>query len=148
KSISESLVHAGVANDAKVNVHWVDAVALEKDGPQKYLRNMQGLLVPGGFGGRGIEGKIAAIRHAREKKLPYFGLCLGMQTMAIEFARNVCKLKGANSTEFSAETPHPIISLLAEQRGIKDLGGTMRLGAFPCRLLPDSLAAKAYQETV
>jgi CTP synthase len=148
KSIMESLVHAGVANDVGVDVRWIDAVMLEKEGPQKHLKGVQGLLVPGGFGNRGIEGKIAAIRYARERKLPYFGLCLGMQTMAIEFARHVCRLKGANSTEFGPDSPHPVISLLAEQRGIKDLGGTMRLGAFPCRLQSGSLAARAYGESV
>ncbi len=104
--------------------------------------------MPGGFGKRGIEGKIQAIRWARENKLPYFGICLGMQTMAIEFARNVLRKKSADSTEFEPETAHPVISLLAEQKGVKDMGGTMRLGAYPCRLAQGTLSSKAYAEKV
>jgi CTP synthase len=149
KSINESLIHAGIANNAHVNIHWVEATNLEGPGKaQKELKGIHGILVPGGFGHRGIEGKIEAIRIAREKKVPYFGVCLGMQTMAIEFARNVCGLQGANSTEFDANSPHPVISLLEEQKEIKNLGGTMRLGAYPCRLAKGTHAAKAYSEKI
>ena len=148
KSIHEALTHGGIANDAGVEVHWFDSTQMEKETPAKLLKGFDGVLVPGGFGNRGIEGKIAAIRFAREAKVPYFGICLGMQTMAIEFARHACKLKAANSTEFNPNTPHPVISLLAEQKGIKDLGGTMRLGAYPCRLSAGSLSARAYSEKV
>jgi CTP synthase len=149
KSITESLVHGGIANGVKTEIHWVEATDLEgKDKAGKILKGMHGVLVPGGFGHRGIEGKIEAIRFAREKKLPYFGICLGMQTMAIEFARNVLKLKGANSTEFDASSPYPIISMLEEQRNVKNLGGTMRLGAYPCRVAKGSKASAAYGEKV
>jgi CTP synthase len=148
KSIQEALIHGGIANDCGVDILWVDAVRFEKEGPAKVLKGVDGLLVPGGFGKRGIEGKIQAIRWARENKLPYFGICLGMQTMAIEFARNVLRKKSADSTEFEPETAHPVISLLAEQKGVKDMGGTMRLGAYPCRLAQGTLSAKAYAEKV
>jgi CTP synthase len=149
KSITESLVHGGIANGVRTNIHWVEATDLEgKDKAAKVLKGMQGILVPGGFGHRGIEGKIEAIRYAREKKVPYFGVCLGMQTMAIEFARNVLKLKGANSTEFDSGSPYPIISMLEEQRSVKSLGGTMRLGAYPCRVAKGSKASQAYGEKV
>ncbi len=121
---------------------------LEVPQAAKLLKGMQGILVPGGFGHRGIEGKIEAIRYARERKVPYFGMCLGMQTMAIEFARHVLKLKGANSTEFDTETPYPIISMLEEQRSIKSMGGTMRLGAYPCRVAKGSKASLAYGEVI
>jgi CTP synthase len=150
KSISEALTHGGIANGVRTEMHWVEATDLEK-GPAhaaKILKGMRGILVPGGFGHRGIEGKIEAIRWAREKKVPYFGVCLGMQTMAIEFARHVLHLKGANSTEFDADTPYPIISMLEEQKNVKILGGTMRLGAYPCRLGKGTKAAAAYAEKV
>ena len=145
KSIQESLLHGGIENNARVNIHWIDAAQLSGGGIRA-LKEMDGVLVPGGFGHRGIEGKIEAIRWARENKVPYFGICLGMQTMAIEFARNVCKLKDANSTEFDQGTPFPIISLLEEQKGIQDMGGTMRLGAYPCKVAPSTLVAKAYKD--
>ncbi|MES2202091.1 MAG: CTP synthase [candidate division FCPU426 bacterium] len=148
KSITESLIHGGIANDAHVDIQWLEATALEGKGAAKQLKGVNGILVPGGFGHRGIEGKIEAIRFAREKKVPYFGICLGMQTMAIEFARNVCGLDHANSTEFDAGSAHPIISLLEEQKEIKNLGGTMRLGSYPCRLTKGTLSAKAYGEKV
>lgn len=109
------------------------------------MKDVSGILVPGGFGYRGIEGKIKAIQYAREQKIPYLGLCLGMQCAVIEFARNVADLKGANSTEFSKKTPHPVISLLEEQEGVQDLGGTMRLGALPCHIKKETLAYKAYK---
>lgn len=148
KSISEALMHAGIANDAQVKVHWTEATNLEGKGSSKILKGMDGILVPGGFGHRGIEGKIEAIRFAREEKKPYFGVCLGMQTMAIEFARHVLGLHGANSTEFDRAAAHPVISLLEEQKEIKNLGGTMRLGSYPCRLSKGSHASQAYGEKV
>jgi CTP synthase len=148
KSITESLIHAGIANDARVNIHWLEATQLEGPSAAKILKGMDGILVPGGFGHRGIEGKIEAVRYAREKKTPYFGVCLGMQVMAIEFARNVIGLSGANSTEFDSASPHPVISLLEEQKEITNMGGTMRLGAYPCRLAKGSRAAAAYGEKI
>jgi CTP synthase len=148
KSITESLIHAGIANDARVNIRWMEATDLEGKAAAGLLKGMSGILVPGGFGHRGIEGKIEAIRYAREKKVPYFGICLGMQTMAIEFARNVMGLAGANSTEFDSASPHPVISLLEEQKEIKNMGGTMRLGSYPCRVSKGTHAAAAYGEKV
>jgi CTP synthase len=148
KSIYEALIHGGIANDTKVEVKKIDSEDIEKQGAQKNLEGVCGILVPGGFGYRGIEGKIKAIRFAREKKIPFLGLCLGMQCAVIEFARNSCGLKGANSTEFKPKTKYPVISLLVEQNKIKDLGGTMRLGAFPCRIKKNSLAYKGYGKTI
>ncbi|MCX7886021.1 MAG: CTP synthase [Verrucomicrobiae bacterium] len=144
KSLYEAIRHGGAANDAAVDIVRVDAEEIERDGPAKHLRGVHGVLVPGGFGSRGIEGKILAARYAREKRLPYFGICLGMQVAVIEFARNVCKLKGANSTEFDPKTPHPVICLLEEQRAVTEKGGTMRLGAMPCKLAPRTLARRLY----
>lgn len=145
KSIYEALVHGGVANDVGVEFKKVSAEKLDRGNPDKHLRDVSGILVPGGFGYRGIEGKIKAIQYAREKKIPYLGLCLGMQCAVIEFARNVAGLKGANSTEFNKKTPHPVISLLEEQETVKDMGGTMRLGALPCHIKKDTLAFEAYK---
>jgi CTP synthase len=145
KSLYEALKHAGGANDAAVEIVRVDAEDIEKHGAAKMLKGVTGILVPGGFGHRGIEGKIAAARYAREKKIPYFGICLGMQIAVIEFARHVCKLQDANSTEFNPKTPHPVICLLEEQRTVTDKGGTMRLGAFPCRLAPGTHARRLYR---
>jgi len=144
KSIYEALRHGGVANDTKVDVKKIDSEDIEHDGPDRFMDNVSGILVPGGFGSRGIEGKIKAIRFAREKKIPFFGICLGMQCAIIEYARNVCGLKNANSTEFDKATPYPVISLLEEQKRIKDMGGTMRLGAYPCRLKRGTKAYEAY----
>jgi len=144
KSINEAFVHAGVANDCRVNVKWIDSDKLEGRGGNRALAGCQGLLVAPGFGHRGISGKINAIRHAREHKLPFLGICLGMQCAVIEFARNVAKLKGADSTEFEPETPHPVISLLSEMEGKHDVGGTLRRGAYPCKVLPGTAARKAY----
>jgi CTP synthase len=145
KSLYEALKHAGGANDAGVDIVRVDAEAIERDGAAKHLRDLDGILIPGGFGNRGIEGKIMAARYAREKKVPYFGICLGMQIAVIEFARHVCKLKAANSTEFDPKSPHPVICLLEEQRTVTGMGGTMRLGAFPCQLAAGSRARRLYQ---
>ncbi len=146
KSIYEALNHAGIYNDAKVDIRKVDSEDIERFGPAKFLKDVSGLLIPGGFGYRGIEGKIAAIRYARENAVPFLGLCLGMQCAVIEFARNVCGLKEANSTEFRQKTKHPIISLLEEQKKIKDLGGTMRLGVYPCEIKKGTLAYKVYKK--
>ncbi len=148
KSIAESITHGGIANGVRAEIHWVEATDLEGGNAAKLLKGMAGILVPGGFGHRGIEGKIEAIRYAREKKVPYFGICLGMQTMAIEFARNVLGLKGANSTEFDSGSPAPIISMLEEQKNVKSLGGTMRLGAYPCRVAKATRASAAYGEKI
>jgi CTP synthase len=144
KSVYEAIIHGGVANDCGVEIVKVDAEEIEREGPDKVLKSLGGLLVPGGFGERGIEGKIRAAQYARENKIPYLGLCLGMQIATIEFARNVLGLEGAHSAEFNPETPHPVIALLNEQRQVTKKGGTMRLGAQPCQLLVDSNAARLY----
>ena len=147
KSIYEALCHAGGANDCGVDLKIVDAEEIEADGAVKHLDGVAGILVPGGFGDRGTEGKIAAARYAREKGIPYFGICLGMQIASIEFARNVCGLEGANSTEFDSGTPHPVIALLDEQKKVTGKGGTMRLGAWPAAIKPGSKAHAAYGQT-
>jgi CTP synthase len=146
KSIYEALVHGGIAADARVNIIKVDSENLEKGKLDKYLKDAHGILVPGGFGHRGIEGKIRAIKYAREKNLPFFGICLGMQLATVEFARSICGLKTANSTEFDKATKDPVISLLAEQHQITDMGATMRLGAYDCRLEKDTKAYHAYKK--
>ena len=144
KSLYEALKHAGAALDCAVEVLRVDAEQLEKDGAEKHLKGVAGILVPGGFGNRGIEGKILAARYARENGIPYLGLCLGMQIAVIEFARNVCGWKDANSTEFDARSPHPVICLLEEQQGIQTKGGTMRLGAQRCQLVDGTKSRALY----
>ncbi len=144
KSIYEALTHGGIANHARVRVRRVASHDVEREGAARLLAGVDGVLVPGGFGERGIRGKIEAIRYARERGVPFFGICLGMQCVAIEFARHVLGLEDAHSTEFAEGTPHPIISLLEEQRGIANLGGTMRLGAYPCRLRPGTRTHAAY----
>ena len=149
KSLKEALVHGALAFNLKANLVWVEAEGLEgKDkndrSYESQLEGFDGILVPGGFGKRGISGMLSGIRYAREKKVPYFGICLGMQTACIEFARNVCGLEGADSSEFDPATPHRVIYKLRELRGIDELGGTMRLGAWTCQLTPGSFAAKAY----
>jgi len=149
KSLKEALVHGALAHNLKANLQWIEAEGLEtKDKAyESQLEKFDGVLVPGGFGKRGIAGMLNGIRFAREHKVPYFGICLGMQTACIEFARNVCGLEGANSSEFDPATPHRVIYKLRELRGVEDLGGTMRLGAWACKLEPGSLAAKAYGAT-
>jgi len=147
KSIYEALRHGGIANDCAVEIRRVESEKLEKKDLSAAFKGVHGILVPGGFGSRGIEGKIKAIRFARENGIPYLGICLGMQTAVIEFARNVLGLKGANSTEFDPQAPHPVISMLAEQRKIKQLGGTMRLGAQPCITKKGTLARQIYRES-
>jgi CTP synthase len=144
KSVYEALTHAGAAEDCGLNVIKIDAEDIEAEGTGKFLEGVHGILVPGGFGKRGIEGKIQAAKFAREKKIPYFGLCLGMQVAVIEFARNVCNLAGAHSTEFDTATKHPVISMLSEQEHVTQKGATMRLGSYPCTLVEDTKAKKAY----
>ena len=144
KSVYESIAHAGIANYCKVNIRRIDAEDLEKKGGLAQLKGLDGVLVPGGFGDRGTEGKIAAAKFARENKVPYWGLCLGLQIAVIEFARNVLKLKGANSTEFDAAPAHPVINMMEEQKKITDKGATMRLGSYECELKPGTHAARAY----
>jgi CTP synthase len=147
KSIIESFVHAGAANHARVRLRWVESTDVEQKGAAALLADVDGVLVPGGFGERGIEGKIAAVQFAREKSVPYLGLCLGMQVATIEFARHVVGWADANSSEFDAASEHKVIDLLADQAGITEKGGTMRLGAYKCALKPGSLAARAYGRT-
>lgn len=144
KSLTEAISHGGIANDCGVDIKAVEAERIEQEGAKKCLHDVAGVLVPGGFGIRGIEGKIGAITYAREEGVPFLGICLGMQCAVIEFARYVCGLREANSREFDTETPHAVIDLMPEQRGITNLGGTMRLGAYPCRLRPGSRAYQAY----
>src|SRR5271163_4850839 len=149
KSLKEALVHGALAHNLKLNLNWIEAEGLEAgdQATEEQLADYDGILVPGGFGKRGIEGMLIAIRYAREKNVPYFGICLGMQTACIEFARNVCGLKDANSSEFDPATEHRIIYKLRELLGVEEMGGTMRLGAWACELQPDSLAARAYGVT-
>jgi CTP synthase len=149
KSLKEALVHGALAHNLKLNVNWIEAEGLEtKDKDDRsyeaQLEDYDGILVPGGFGKRGIAGMLNGIRYAREKKVPYFGICLGMQTACIEYARNVCGLEDANSSEFDPATPHRVIYKLRELRGVEELGGTMRLGAWPCKIEPGTLAHKVY----
>jgi len=144
KSLNEALTHGGIANTSRVNLTFVDSEKIEQEGTDELLKDADGLLVPGGFGARGIEGMIQAIRYAREKKLPFFGICLGMQMAVVEYARHVCNLAGANSSEFDEKTPYAVIDLLPEQRHITEKGASMRLGAYPCTLVAPSFAADAY----
>lgn len=145
-SITESLRHAAIANETELDIHWVNAEEIEADDTDmdKVMAGVDGILVPGGFGNRGIEGKIKAIQYAREHKIPFFGICLGMQCAVIEFARHVCGMADANSSEFNPNSTHPVIDLMPEQIDVEDLGGTMRLGLYPCKVYPDTLTSKAY----
>ncbi len=145
KSLLEALTHGGIAHEAKVEIEWTNAEEIERQGPHALLAGADGILIPGGFGARGIEGKVAAVRYAREQRVPFFGICLGMQCAVIEYARHVLGLRGAHSTEFDPAGPHPVIDLMSEQRDVEGKGGTMRLGAYPCRLAPGSLAQAAYE---
>jgi len=144
KSLLEALVHGGIANEARVELDCFEAERIEQDKVEELLGQADGVLVPGGFGDRGSAGNIAAIRFARERQIPFFGICLGMQMAVVEFARHVCGREGANSSEFDLQSPHPVIHLMEEQKGIDAKGGTMRLGAYPCVLQEDSLALKLY----
>ena len=145
KSIYEALVHGGIANNTKVTILKIDSEEVEGASFKKHLKDAQGILIPGGFGSRGIEGKIAAVKYVRENNIPFFGICLGMQIATIEFARNVAGLKGANSTEFDPETPHPVISLIEEQKKVENLGASMRLGAYSCVLERGTKSFEAYK---
>ncbi len=144
KSVYEALTHAGIANDVRVNVDMVEAEDIERDGAERHLADADGILAPGGFGERGIEGKIAAARFARENQVPFLGICLGMQCAVVDFARHVCGWADANSAEFVPDTAHPVIALMEDQKRVANKGGTMRLGHYACRLAPDTLAARAY----
>lgn len=143
-SVAEALYHAGYENDAEIDIDWIQAEDVNDENVAQLLKDVDGILVPGGFGDRGIEGKIAAIRYAREQRIPFFGICLGMQMACVEFGRHVLKLEGAHSSEINPNTKYPVIDLLPEQKDIEDLGGTMRLGNYPAKLLEGSLAHQAY----
>jgi len=147
-SVAEALNHAGFSNNTEIDIKWVNAEIVTEENVVELLNDVDGILVPGGFGHRGIEGKITAIKYARENRKPFLGICLGMQTAVIEFARNVTKLSGANSSEFCLETKFPVIDLLPEQKEIEDLGGTMRLGIYPCKLIDGTIAGKCYNEGI
>jgi CTP synthase len=144
KSINEAFVHAGIANNVRVRSVWVDSSKVTPEAAEENLRGFDGILIPGGFGERGTEGKFEAVRYARENKVPFFGICLGMQCAVIEFARNVCGLEGANSSEFDPGTPYPVIDLMPEQREVSQMGATMRLGSWACHVKDDTLAGLAY----
>jgi CTP synthase len=147
-SVVEALRHAAIAMGCDLNIRWVNSEDIEAYGAEHFLAGVDGILVPGGFGCRGVEGKISTIRYAREHQIPFLGLCLGMQCAVIEWAQNVAKLEEANSAEFAPHTANPVINLLPEQQDVVDLGGTMRLGLYPCRLSPNTLAFLMYQEEV
>ena len=147
-SVVEALGHAAIATDSEVNLRWINAEDIEANSASQYLQDVSGILVPGGFGVRGVDGKVMAIEYARQQKVPFLGLCLGMQCCVIEWARNVAHLENANSSEFDPDTPNPVINLLPEQHDVVDLGGTMRLGLYPCRLKEDTLTFSLYQEEV
>lgn len=147
-SVAESLRHAGIYHEAKVNIKWIQAEDINDSNVADLLKDVNGILVPGGFGDRGVEGKITTIRHAREQQVPFLGICLGMQCAVIEFARNILGLKGAHSSEFAPDTSYPVIDLLPEQREVNDKGGTMRLGLYPCKLLDGSISQKIYQDEI
>jgi CTP synthase len=147
KSLHEALVHGGLANDCRVELEYIDSEQVERDGPEQLLGQLDAVLVPGGFGDRGTEGKISAIGFARERKIPFFGICLGMQLAVVEFARSVGGLAGANSAEFDKDTQFAVIDLMPEQRAVRNKGATMRLGAYPCSLSPGTVAAEAYGAT-
>jgi CTP synthase len=148
KSIAESFIHAGVANECKVNVHWIHSEKLSKSNIEKTLNKLDGILVAPGFGSRGISGKIEAVKFARENKIPFFGICLGMQCAVIEFARNVLNMPDANTTEIDENCKFPVISMMEEQKSISNMGGTMRLGAYTCKLKPNSNTALAYNSEI
>ncbi|AKS39646.1 CTP synthetase [Anoxybacillus gonensis] len=147
-SVVEALRHAGYAFDADIDIRWINSEHVDRDNVAQLLQGVNGILVPGGFGDRGIEGKIEAIRYAREQRIPFLGICLGMQLASVEFARHVVGLKDAHSAEIDPNTPHPIIDLLPEQKDIEDLGGTLRLGLYPCKLVEGTKAYEAYQDEV
>ena len=145
-SVVESLKHAGYKHNSKITIDWIQSEDVTEENVNDYLKDADGILVPGGFGDRGVEGKITAIKYARETKVPFFGICLGMQLAAVEFARNVCGLTGAHSSELDPNTPYPIINLLPDQEDVVEMGGTLRLGSYPCTLAEGSVAHKEYGE--
>jgi CTP synthase len=145
-SVVEALKHGGIANKTEVKIRWLDAEDLTPNTQEEYLHDVDGILVPGGFGQRGIEGKILAVQYARIHKIPFLGICLGMQMAIVEFARNVAGLADASSIEIDPDTSHPVIALMPEQNGVENIGGTLRLGAYPCVLKPDTLASRLYGE--
>ena len=145
-SVVESLKHAGYKHNSKVKIDWIQSEDITEENVHEYLKEADGILVPGGFGDRGVEGKITTIKYARENKIPFFGICLGMQLAAVEFARNVCGLTGAHSSELDPNTPYPIINLLPDQENVVEMGGTLRLGSYPCTLTEGSQAHKEYGE--
>ncbi len=145
-SVAEALKHAGYKHDAKINIDWIQSEEITEENVEQYLKGKDGVLVPGGFGDRGVEGKITAIKYARINKIPFLGICLGMQLATVEFARNVCNLNGAHSSELDPATPYPIINLLPDQENVVDMGGTLRLGSYPCRLTKGSKAYEVYGE--
>jgi CTP synthase len=145
-SIVEALSHAGFACESEIKIRWINAEEVYEHNVDQLLKGVQGILVPGGFGDRGIEGKIIAIQYAREQKVPFFGICLGMQVAVVEYARNKVKLEGANSSEINSTTHYPVIDILPEQKDIEDMGGTMRLGLYPCKITPGSLAMQCYDD--
>ena len=147
KSLHEALIHGGLLNDVRVDLEYIDSELIEQKGAEPLLAGLDAILVPGGFGDRGTEGKIEAIRYARETRLPFFGICLGMQLAVVEFARHICGMAGANSVEFDRTTAFPVIDLMPDQKGVLEKGGTMRLGAYPCTLEKGSIAAEAYGTT-
>ena len=142
-SVAEALRHGGIANDSKVNIKWIDSEEITDENAKETFADCSGIIVPGGFGQRGIEGMITSIKYARENKVPFFGICLGMQMTVVEYARNVCGLAGANSAEFG-KTPYPVIDIMEEQKNISEKGGTMRLGLYPFKLAKDSLVRSIY----
>ena len=145
-SIVESLTHAGIAHGVNVEIDWIDSCEVTEENYEDKLREADGILVPGGFGSRGIDGKILAVKYARENKVPYLGICLGMQLAVIEFARNVAGLTGAHSAELDPNTPYPVIDLMPDQKNIENMGGTMRLGKYLCKLIDGTNAKRAYGE--
>ncbi len=147
-SVTEALRHAGTSFKTDVKIRWVDSEDIEQEGPEKYLGGVAGIVVPGGFGARGVDGKISTVEYARKRRIPFLGLCLGMQCLVIEWAKHLAELPHPNSSEFDADTAHPVISLMPEQEDVVDLGGTMRLGLYPCRLEPNTLARKLYGKEV
>ena len=146
KSILEAFIHAGISNDAKVNIKWVDTEKLESNSNDinKFFKGVDGILIPGGFGDRGIEGKILSAQYARENQIPFFGICLGMQCAVIEFSRNICQMKKANSTEFNRKTPYPVIDLMSSQKKVKGKGASMRLGKYSCSIVKRTNTFRAY----
>ena len=147
-SVKEALIHAGLFHSLNIDIDWIAAEEIEKNGPDQFLKDLQGIVIPGGFGDRGIEGMVSAVQYARENKIPYLGLCLGMQVMVIEADRNLLGKKSANSQEFDVNTPDPVIHLMEDQVDVTQKGGTMRLGVYPCVIQSDSLTSRAYDESL